>query len=507
MARGKKSSMGAESCMGEELGGVSFPETTAAILDILNNDEASDNKELLDIISADAEFTVGNTAAKPQQKAPATFEEAFDMLYTTAKTRGYITEDEILNIGCSSYDVACLTEKLMDHDVIIKEEKISSEAEYDSSRIDYAELFKKVLSEFPELKQFIRYAGKIQAPQKNEWQQLFPQLKTGNRWAYERLFEMYLRVVVKTAWYYYKKYDISFADALQEGSTGLLQAIDKFDITEYPSFPTFIARPVVGYITRNCDLPHYTVFDIPVHIKDNLFKIYDIVSNHQCPECMCKKRKNECETLKDEIMAKLECSLPEAAEYLNLLTEHETEIFDLADEDSESAFDAYVRQDLKRVVTMILQELGEQERLVLTKRYGLEDGEPQTLEEVGVTIGLTRERVRQIEQKALNMLKHPTRARLLRTFLTSNFSSAKSSVVTSPTGAPVVEKYAHVIRRPKRLAPSPSSFDKGWTSADITRLKKLIGKGLSASEIGARLNKSKSAVIGKLRRLGWKFKE
>lgn len=502
MARGKKSSMGAESYMGEELGGVSFPETTAAILDILNNDEASDNKELLDIISADAEFTVGNTAAKPQQKAPATFEEAFDRLYTTAKTRGYITEDEILNIGCSSYDVACLTEKLMDHDVIIKEEKISSEAEYDSSRIDYAELFKKVLSEFPELKQFIRYAGKIQAPQKNEWQQLFPQLKTGNRWAYERLFEMYLRVVVKTAWYYYKKYDISFADALQEGSTGLLQAIDKFDITEYPSFPTFIARPVVGYITRNCDLPHYTVFDIPVHIKDNLFKIYDIVSNHQCPECMCKKRKNECETLKDEIMAKLDCSLAEATEYLNLLTGHEFKIFDLIDADWEDPVESYSRNELKRVVDKLLQELLPLEQTVLRYRYGMGFQEAQTLEEVGNNLGVTRERVRQIEQKALNKFKHPTRARILRSFL-ENDSYYVNCGYKNP------KDYIF------RIVPSPSLATKDvspsvitpWSTADIKTLLKLAKQGRTASEIGNALNRSRSSVIGKLHRLGVKVTE
>lgn len=484
--------METEDRVDEELGVLSQPNPTTPVFDALNN-VSSANKELLELISADAEFSVGNTLPKPQQKAPATFEEAFTRLYTTAKTRGYITEDEILNVGSSSYDVARLTEKLMDHGVIIKEEKVSGEEEYDSSRIDYAELFKKIVSEFPEFKTFMRYVGKIQPPQKNEWQQLFPQFKMGNRWAYERLFEMYLRVVIKTAWYYYTTYEMSFADALQEGCAGLMQAINKFDITEYSSLPTFIARPIIGYITRYCDLPCYTVFDIPAHVKDNLFKIYDIVSNHQCPECMCKKRKNECETLKDEIMAKLECSLPEAAEYLNLLTEHETEIFDLADENAETVFDIQAKKELKRLVDDIVSTIPEQERLVLIKRYGLDDGESKTLEKIGLELGLTRERVRQIEQKALNLLKHPTRGRRL-----ALFKFGKLSVRSIED-----DKYSNTAKSIKKVMHT----DCRWTGKDLKKLRRLVDRGLSATSIGKELNKSKSAVIGKLYRLGWKFKE
>lgn len=324
-----------------------------------------------------------------------------------------------MKCGCSFDVVSKLTERLLDIGVIIQEEKVNKAADeeenYDASRTDYDVLFKRVVEECPELKSFIKYVKQIKPPQFKEWQTLFPQAKNGNRWAEDRLFEMYLRVVVKTAWHYHRKYNIDLCDAIQEGASGLLSAIEKFDISEYNAFTTFIARPIANFITRNCDLPNYVLFDIPTYYKDNLFKIYDIVENHQCPECMCKPRKNECETLKDEIVAKLDCSLEEAKEYLNIFTEHEHEIFDLPDENQVPAFDICSQKQLEQVVRNILMDLTPKEQYVLRERYISEQG--KTLEEIGDFLGVTRERVRQIEMQALNKLKHPTRARVLRSFL------------------------------------------------------------------------------------------
>ena len=347
------------------------------------------------------------------------FNKLVESLYAQYKERGYITEDQILQCGCSFDVVSKLTERLLDIGVIIQEEKANKasdeEENYDASRTDYDVLFKKVVEESPELKSFIKYVKRIKPPQFKEWQTLFPQAKNGNRWAEDRLFEMYLRVVVKTAWHYHRKYNIDLCDAIQEGASGLLSAIEKFDISEYNAFTTFIARPIANFITRNCDLPNYVLFDIPTYYKDNLFKIYDIVENHQCPECMCKPRKNECETLKDEIVAKLDCSLEEAKEYLNIFTEHEHEIFDLPDENQVPAFDICSQKQLEQVVRNILMDLTPKEQYVLRERYISEQG--KTLEEIGDFLGVTRERVRQIEMQALNKLKHPTRARALRSFL------------------------------------------------------------------------------------------
>lgn len=348
------------------------------------------------------------------------FDETLKSLYEQYKERGYITEDQILDCAYSADVLSKLTERLLDLGVVIQEEPVKAVAEkdeenYDASRTDYDVLFNKVVEECPELKSFIKYVKQIKPPQFKEWQTLFPQAKNGNHWAEDRLFEMYLRVVVKTAWHYHRKYNIDLCDAIQEGASGLLSAIEKFDISEYNAFTTFIARPIANFITRNCDLPNYVLFDIPTYYKDNLFKIYDIVENHQCPECMCKPRKNECETLKDEIVAKLDCSLEDAKEYLNIFTEHEHEIFDLPDENQVPAFDICSQKQLEQVVRSILMDLSPKEQYVIRERYISEH--QKTLEDVGDFLGVTRERVRQIEMQALNKLKHPTRARALRSFL------------------------------------------------------------------------------------------
>ena len=359
------------------------------------------------------------------------FNKLVELLYAQYKERGYITENQILDCGGSFDVVSRLTERLLDLGVIIQDEPTNmttdtEEDTYDASRTDYDRIFNHVITECPELKSFIKYVRQIKAPQFKEWQTLVPQAKNGNKWAEDRLFEMYLRIVIKTAWHYHNKYNISLFDAIQEGATGLLYAIEKFDINEYNSFTTFITRPIANFITRNCDLPNYVLFDIPTYYKDNLFKIYDIVENHQCPECMCKPRKNECETLKDEIVAKLDCSLEDAKEYLNIFTEHEHEIFDLPDENQVPAFDICSQRQLERVVRNILMDLSPKEQFVIKERYISEQG--KTLEDVGDFLGVTRERVRQIEMQALNKLKHPTRARALRSFL-DDMSSYSASIM------------------------------------------------------------------------------
>lgn len=395
------------------------------------------------------------------------FNKLVESLYAQYKERGYITEDQILKCGCSFDVVSKLTERLLDIGVIIQEEKVNKAADeeenYDASRTDYDVLFKRVVEECPELKSFIKYVKQIKPPQFKEWQTLFPQAKNGNHWAEDRLFEMYLRMVVKTAWNYHRKYNIDLCDAIQEGATGLLSAIEKFDISEYNAFTTFIARPIANFITRNCDLPNYVLFDIPTYYKDNLFKIYDIVENHQCPECMCKPRKNECETLKDEIVAKLDCSLEEAKEYLNIFTEHEHEIFDLPDKHQVPAFDICSQKQLEQVVRSILMDLNPKEQYVIRERYISE--QQNTLEDVGDFLGVTRERVRQIEMHALYKLKHPTRARALRSFL------------DYPTEFFIADRSSDKLDKQDTL----------WNADRVKELRNYLDQGLSLSEVAEKM--------------------
>lgn len=457
------------------------------------------------------------------------FDETLKSLYAQYKERGYITEDQILDCAYSADILSKLTEKLLDLGVVIQEESVKIDAakgeeNYDASRTDYDALFKKIVEEYPELRSFIKYVKKIQAPQFKEWQTLIPQAKNGNKWAENRLFEMYLRLVVRTAWNQHNKYNIDFFDAIQEGAAGLLSAIEKYDMSEYNAFSAFIARPIANFITRNCDFPNYVLFDIPALVKENLFKIYDIYENHQCAECMCKPRKNECTTLQKEIMAKLECSLDDAQEYLNILTEHEHDIFDLAEETDYSAFDEVEQKNLRAWITRLMSELDPKEETVLRLRYSDLD---RTLEDVGNMIGVTRERVRQIEQKALNKFKHPTRARILRGFLDGEevlkrpriivYSEdlTKNDVIKVTPQKTVENKEKRIVSYPfmsrkKNIICSlkrkkiPGSVD--WDNKNLYKLQKYVNQGMTISTIAAKMGLSKGAVSGKLNRLGWKTK-
>ena len=410
------------------------------------------------------------------------FDDIVKSLYAEYKESGYITEDQILDSGCSPEVLSRLTERLLDLGVIIQEVPVNNEQKndeetYDASRTDYENIYSKILLECPELKSFIKYVRKIKAPQFKEWQALIPQAKNGNKWAEDRLFEMYLRIVVKTAWNYHKKYGIDLCDAIQEGTAGLLNAIEKFDISEYNAFTTFIARPIANTIMRNCEFPHYVIFDLPTLIKDDLIKIYDLYENHQCPECMCKPRKNECETLKDEIVAKLNCSLADATEYLNILTEHEHEIFDLPDENQAPAFDICSQKQLEQVVRSILMDLSPKEQYVIRERYISE--QQKTLEDVGDFLGVTRERVRQIEIQALNKLKHPTRARALRSFLEG----------PSPS-------YSVVTERSDKSAEQ----DTYWNTARVDELRNYFVQQVPVPEIRKKMKISEDEDITKILR-------
>ena len=445
-------------------------------------------------------------------------QQAVEYLFGKYKEQGYLTENEMFDYvdehDLDLSDIQRVTDKLLSLGVIFHEPQ---KEDRDAAKTDYEDLFKKILKEFPEAKQLIKYIRKIKPPQRNEWQTLVPQARNGNLWAYNRLFEMYLRVVAKTAWNSYVTYEVPFPDAFQEGCLGLFYAIDRFDETEHTSSPAYVTRPIIGYINRGCDMPPYQFLPMLVSAKEDLIKIYNLIENHYCQECMCKKQKNECGTLVNEIIAVLNCSHEDALKYLNHYTAHEHEIFDLVDKDSLSPFELCAQKNLQEVVSEILDELSETEITVLKGRYGFDSEAPKTLEEVGSSIGVTRERVRQIEQKALNKLKHPTRARKLRSFIedsgdcgmptekcTSEFSyTDKEHKDTEQVETPEKKKRG----RPPKQKKKQVLFQLPWAEFDTRLLRSLYEQGCSAAEIARRVYRTKKEVREEIERLGLEPRE
>jgi DNA-directed RNA polymerase sigma subunit (sigma70/sigma32) len=209
--------------------------------------------------------------------------ELVENIYKIYKFCGFVKESEILDItseaNISLLDTNWITETLLSRGIIIRHDDTynSDGIEYDASRIEYNSVFDRVVANSPELKTLIEYVRKIQPPQYHEWITLMPQAQNRNMWAYNRLFEMNLRVVVKVALAFSEKFHVTLADAIQNGCLGLMYAIDKFDQSEFNSFPGYISRPIVTHIRRFADFPYSPPFYFPQSHQDNLYKILELV--------------------------------------------------------------------------------------------------------------------------------------------------------------------------------------------------------------------------------------
>ena len=163
--------------------------------------------------------------------------EIISRSYELYKSRGYVTEDEIFGLvaenNISLFETNAILEALLDKGVLIQDKPLiqnkNNDDDYDLARIDYDVLYQNILKVCPHLKIFIKKVASIAPPKRNEWVKLLEQSKAGNAWASNRLFEMYLRVVVNRAWVMYKKYDLSLDDAIQDGCLGLMYALEKFE--------------------------------------------------------------------------------------------------------------------------------------------------------------------------------------------------------------------------------------------------------------------------------------
>ena len=269
------------------------------------------------------------------------------------------------------------------------------------------------------VRMYLREIGKVYLLTPEEEVDLAKRVEAGDPGAKNDLVAANLRLVVSIA----KKYigrGMLFLDLIQEGNLGLIRAVEKFDYRKGYKFSTYATWWIRQAITRAIADQARTI-RIPVHMVETINKLIRV--SRQLVQRLGREPTAEEIAREMEIMPdKVEEIQRIAQEPVSLETpigeEEDSQLGDfLEDKDIPSPEDAAASQLLREQLEEMLDDLSDREREVLRLRFGLEDGHPYTLEEVGRRFGVTRERIRQIEAKALRKMRHPSRSKKLRDFL------------------------------------------------------------------------------------------
>ena len=269
------------------------------------------------------------------------------------------------------------------------------------------------------VKVYLKEIGRVPLLTPEEEIDLAIRIGNGDESAKKRLSEANLRLVVSIAKRYLGR-GMQFLDLIQEGNLGLIKAVEKFDYTKGFKFSTYATWWIRQAITRAIADQARTI-RIPVHMVETINKVKKVSSQ--------LLHTNGHEPTADEIAAELDMPVDKVREIMRVAQEPvslETPIGEeedshlgdfIQDDDAPAPQDAASHTLLKEQLSEVLDTLTPREEKVLRLRFGLEDGRSRTLEEVGKEFNVTRERIRQIEAKALRKLRHPSRSKKLKDFL------------------------------------------------------------------------------------------
>ena len=269
------------------------------------------------------------------------------------------------------------------------------------------------------VKVYLKEIGRVPLLSSEEEVELAIRISDGDVQAKQRLSEANLRLVVSIAKRYLGR-GMQFLDLIQEGNLGLIKAVEKFDYTKGFKFSTYATWWIRQAITRAIADQARTI-RIPVHMVETINKVKKVQSQllHQ----------NGHEPSPDEIAEEIDMPVDKVREIMRVAQEPvslETPIGEeedshlgdfIPDNDAPAPADAASHTMLREQLSDVLATLTPREEKVLRLRFGLEDGRSRTLEEVGKEFNVTRERIRQIEAKALRKLRHPSRSRKLKDYL------------------------------------------------------------------------------------------
>lgn len=375
-------------------------------------------------------------------------QEAFKCLLNKVEKQGYVIFDDIMDcadaysLSIQDFDwlsSAITTRGIIVYDIAPKNHILSDQEDYnDYAQSDYEAVYNRIIELDNTLEPLIAEIRNIKPPQRKEFSQIKYQVLEGNQHARNRMIEMHLRIAVKIALQRAEAYDTDIQDSISEAFIGLITAVDKYEPDTNGAFGSYASMWVLQNISRNQPTQRALVY-YPVHKKDSYFVAYpllktygyigdsDLLNNDDVREFLHQKLSFTNEQTDEVLLATIPfvsfeeyystfeennsvCDKYENSDEKDVLVPREL----ISDVDIDNQVAGII---LKEQLTEVLGTLSEKERKVLVLRYGLDNGEAKTLEDVGKEFNVTRERIRQIEVKALRKLRHPSRGKKLRDYL------------------------------------------------------------------------------------------
>ena len=356
-----------------------------------------------------------------------TIEERKQKLLALGKKQGYITyeqlADELKGLDIDSDTLDELYNALMEEEIDIVSEDGTDDATGEEITeeipVENLTLSKDVKINDP-VRMYLKEIGRINLLTSDEEFEYAKRAEEGDEEAKRMLAESNLRLVVSIAKRYVGR-GMLFLDLIQEGNIGLMKAVDKFDPTKGYKFSTYATWWIRQAITRAIADQARTI-RVPVHMVETINKLARV--QRQLTQDLNREPTDE------EIAKKLGISIEKVREVYKISQdtvslespfgeEDDSHLGDFIKDERTMGPEEYATIEmLKEELQGVLGTLTDREEKVLRLRFGLDDGQCRTLEEVGQIFGVTRERIRQIEAKALRKLRHPSRSRKLKDFLT-----------------------------------------------------------------------------------------
>lgn len=295
--------------------------------------------------------------------------------------------------------------------------KPAKEAEVDTKKTTSKK--KKNINTSDPVRMYLKEIGRVDLLTADEEVALAKRIEAGDPMAKQELAEANLRLVVSIAKRYVGR-GMSFLDLIQEGNMGLMKAVEKFDYTKGFKFSTYATWWIRQAITRSIADQARTI-RIPVHMVETINKLVR-VQRTLLQDLGREPTPEEIGAEMDLPTEKVRNIMKIAQEPVSLETpigeEDDSHLGDFIEDQDAMRPDDYTNQELlKEQLDEVLETLTDREENVLRLRFGLQDGQTKTLEQVGKQFGVTRERIRQIEAKALRKLRHPSRLKQLKDFL------------------------------------------------------------------------------------------